>query len=105
MTKTASIKYNGESNDKERLLKPLAVKAKDFSRQITNRNSRFSVFNEIFLTPSYERDLRVWISRINLRISVFIAMWEQKNDDQKSLNENTMEPIESWEGTATEALG
>ena len=29
-------------------------------------------------------------------------MWEQKNDDQNSLNEITMEPIESWEGTATE---
>ena len=54
MTKTASIKYNGESNDKERLLKPLAVKAKDFSRQIIKRHSGFSAFNEIFLTPTEE---------------------------------------------------
>ena len=90
---------NGESNDKERLLKPLEVKA-TFSRQITKCNYKISVFNEIFWHQVKERDLRVWISRIYLRNSVFIAMWEQKNDDQNSLNEITMEPIESWEGTA-----
>ena len=39
---------NGESNDKERLLKPLEVKAKYFPRQITKCNYKISVFNEIF---------------------------------------------------------
>ena len=62
MTKTASIKYNVESNDKERLLKPLAVKA-TFSRQITKRNSRIGVC----LTRFFDTKLRERSESLNFK--------------------------------------